>query len=537
MTLIIKTANYAEDFLIGKVWSEKEISRSAYEHIKKDVFVPDNYSGDMKEYRNSLATSFLYKFFAFVNNEMPKREMFGFSLRPHLVTSLVGYTFGDLPNAFRPDGIPAQVRVQWANEFAGVVLEMEEDGTKLEGYAHISRLSDTFIESFEVPKKFPVGSDVRCRVISLDRMDGIALVTMKKSVIDQKIIRLSDVQPSMKVQARILKIESFGLLCTLTPSLKEKARHIRAVVPNSHMAETRVTKPHLKFDVGQMLTCRVLEVDPAERRVYLTLKETLVKSELGLIDSFEPEVGTITHGFVSKPADYGVYVTFYNGVFGVVPLKDIERAGYTEHPTKIFPKGAVLKVRVSAVKSFNDKKRIALSLNTKKKTGDVDNPEDVISLGQTFTATVKSIGEKDVTVSFKVKVPDTKETSSKPRRVTVTASLPHAHLTDHPAHGRALAQLLKPGARLRVAALRKDLVGVVVTAKPALLEALKRGELPEKFEQFKVGDVLTGYVTQIRSFGVFVRFRGQLTALAHKSALSARFVSDCAKLFSDGQTV
>eukprot|EP01083_Nonionella_stella_P070422 188391_1 len=200
MTLIIKTANYAEDFLIGKVWSEKEISRSAYEHIKKDVFVPDNYSGDMKEYRNSLATSFLYKFFAFVNNEMPKREMFGFSLRPHLVTSLAGYTFGDIPNGFRPDGIPALARVQWVGEFAGVVLEMEEDGTNLEGYAHISRLSDTFIESSKVPKKFPVGSDVRCRVISLDRMDGIALVTIQQSVIDPKIIRFSDVQQSMKVQ-------------------------------------------------------------------------------------------------------------------------------------------------------------------------------------------------------------------------------------------------------------------------------------------------------------------------------------------------
>eukprot|EP01083_Nonionella_stella_P143152 444231_1 len=76
MTLIIKTANYAEDFLIGKVWSEKEISRSAYEHIKKisSPLLPESYKSANVSFARPISTG-IQQFHVSTDDRVDKPEM------------------------------------------------------------------------------------------------------------------------------------------------------------------------------------------------------------------------------------------------------------------------------------------------------------------------------------------------------------------------------------------------------------------------------------------------------------------------------
>lgn len=74
----------------------------------------------------------------------------------------------------------------------------------------------------------------------------------------------------------------------------------------------------------------MLVVDPARNRLCLTLKKTLVESDLPVVSSIEDATsGTITHAVVFKNLDKGLLVEFYNNLRGFVPQREIKYASET----------------------------------------------------------------------------------------------------------------------------------------------------------------------------------------------------------------
>ena len=52
------------------------------------------------------------------------------------------------------------------------------------------------------------------------------------------------------------------------------------VVQKHHLADVAIKNPSLKFKPNQKLKAKVLTVDPAKRRLNLTLKRSIVKNRL-----------------------------------------------------------------------------------------------------------------------------------------------------------------------------------------------------------------------------------------------------------------
>lgn len=135
------------------------------------------------------------------------------------------------------------------------------------------------------------------------------------------------------------------------------------------------------YNLNELLGAQALSVDARAEKVIVTCKKTLVGSDLPVITSYEEaQPGMQSHGFISSikvgsraqflclmvlnsqlrflTKDYGVFVTFFNGVTGLVGLTQLSNS-FIARPETVFSVGQVVKCRV--LTSDPEKKRITLS--------------------------------------------------------------------------------------------------------------------------------------------------------------------------------
>ena len=218
-------------------------------------------------------------------------------------------------------------------------------------YANASQLVDGPIESPE--KKFKIREHYICRVVGFDYCDGMVHVSFQKSVLSQPFLRYQDIQPGQLVQGHILKVDSFGMLIALSET-------IRGLCPTSHLADV-VLGHSKKFKIGANVTCRVLSIDPKNKKLLLTHKKTLVESTLPILSSYDQvERNSIVHGYISGVKDFGCIIRFYGEVKGIIRR---DRLGIDEDqtPSEFFEVGAVVKCRVISVNS--ETQRLGLSFD------------------------------------------------------------------------------------------------------------------------------------------------------------------------------
>eukprot|EP00903_Cladosiphon_okamuranus_P010099 g9564.t2 len=438
-------------------------------------------------------------------------------------------------------------------------------------YVHISRISDERVEHVE--KSYKPGQKVRCRVTGSSLVEGWSAASLRPSILQAAVLRYQDLKPAALVEGEVAAVEAFGLLVKL-------GEGVRALVSKNHLGDVTVKNPKARFKVGARVKGRVLTVDAGSSKATLTLKRSLVKDKREPITSYEnakKKEDMACTGFVTKVAPFGLHVSFYDNVFGLLPAKSLRRHGIQD-PAEAFTAGQVVGcvIRLCDVSSYPPK--ITLSLDVAGKTEQIDGAaaadqsddevaaaECPFSPGEMVSGVVSSTQNTDGMVVMDL----TSSTSSPPspfsaskknkknaKPATARGVLPHAHLGDHASVcGEAtLAAALAPGTTVEeLLVLEVDRTGVpIVSLKPLLLQAVKsRSEkeqgqgqvddrkafIPKAASEVSVGDLLCGYVSRVESFGLFVKFLGRFTALCPRSMVADRVVEDPSGLFTEGDSV
>ncbi|XP_074089895.1 protein RRP5 homolog [Macrotis lagotis] len=419
----------------------------------------------------------------------------------HLSHHLIGAVLDDVP-------------VQGFYAKAGATFRLK-DGSL--AYARIMHLSQTE-KSFN-PEKFKPGNMHKCRVIDFSPMDDLALLSLKKNIIEAPFLRYHDLQPGQIVKGKVFALRSYGMIVKVT-------ERIRGLVPTLHLADVQIRNPQKKYRVQDEVKCRVLICDPENKKLLMTLKKTLVESSLPALTSYKeakPELQT--HGFISCIKDFGCIVKFYNDIRGLVPQKELG-AQPISAPEEVFYVGQVMKVTV--LKSEPEQERMLLSfrLSSDREMKDPvqSKKKSTIKTGQLVDVKVKKKTEKGLEVSI---LPD-----------NIHALLPTTHLSDNVTNSQLLCSWLQAGDILhKVLCLSHSDDHIVLCRKPALIAAVENDQDPKNFSELQPGMLLTGFVKSIRAYGVFVQFPSGLSGLAPKSALSDKFVTTVSDHFVEGQTV
>lgn len=106
----------------------------------------------------------------------------------------------------------------------GVLLEAAKAIPPTAGYAHISQLADERVEKAD--KKFRPGQVVKARVLGSRPMDGLATFTLQPSAVNAQFATASEAAPGAIVSGTILSVEEYGLLVSLTQTIRCALSHM-----------------------------------------------------------------------------------------------------------------------------------------------------------------------------------------------------------------------------------------------------------------------------------------------------------------------
>lgn len=379
----------------------------------------------------------------------------------------------------------------------------------MSGFVHISRVKDGKVDAlYETSGPYKVGTTHKGRVVGYSEMDGLFHISFERSILEQQYIRLEDVPVGAVVTGSIDKIVITeegvnGLVIKI-------AEGITGFVTERHLSDVRLQHPEKKFREGMKVKARVLSVNMMKKQMRLTLKKTLVNSEIPVVQSFDDvKVGSQILGTIIQLPQNGARIQFYGNLKGFLPISEMSEA-YIRDPTEHFRVGQVVSVHVLDVDA--ERRRLVVSCKDPGAFGlDKQNALKALKIGDVVSAKVSQKTEDQVFLEL---VPS-----------GLKALLPVGHLTDKSTSKNQFA--LK---RINAGQTLSDLVviekndnrrSIIVTHKPSFIEAAKKGKLLSDFDQAKDGKTYAAYVRNVTATAVFVQFGGSLHALLPKARLAA----------------
>lgn len=240
------------------------------------------------------------------------------------------------------------------------VLEVDQTalyldlGQQLRGFAPLPLISDEKLES--LGKAYRRGTRHSCRIVQFNLMDGVAIVSLQRSVLDQPYVRYSDINVGDIVEGVVKHHGDFGMLVALTST-------IRGLCPKAHISDARLRQPKRKFSEGSKVKCRILSVEPDRRRLLVTCKKSWLQSTQEPLSAYSQATpGSVHLGVISAVKQSGCVVHFYGGVRGFVTKSELSSTQFVSNPASVFWPGQSLPCRV--LRCDPAERRLQLSFKT-----------------------------------------------------------------------------------------------------------------------------------------------------------------------------
>ena len=205
---------------------------------------------------------------------------------------------------------------------------------------------------------FVVGDKVEVMVLKYDRETGRISLGLKQKSADPWTNVASKYQAGARVKGRVVSLTDYGAFVELEPG-------VEGLVHVSEMSWTHeVRHPSRIVSVGDQVEAAVLNVDTANRKISLGMKQT-APNPWDMVESKYP-AGTRIEGKVKSLTDFGAFVGLDEGIDGLIHISDISWTRHIKHPSEVLKKGQ----KVEAVVLKIDKEKERLSLGYKQLTRD-----------------------------------------------------------------------------------------------------------------------------------------------------------------------
>jgi small subunit ribosomal protein S1 len=158
--------------------------------------------------------------------------------------------------------------------------------------------------------------------------------------------------PGDRVSGRVVSLTDYGAFVELEPGI-EGLIHVSEISWSK-----RPKHPSKVLNAGDRAEVAILDVNAAQRRISLSLKQTLPDpwSTLGQ----RCGVGATIEGRVRNLTDFGAFVEVEEGVDGLIHLSDLSWTKKVKHPSEVLKKGQTVQAVVLALDPQN--RRLSLGL-------------------------------------------------------------------------------------------------------------------------------------------------------------------------------
>jgi small subunit ribosomal protein S1 len=335
------------------------------------------------------------------------------------------------------------------------------------------------------------GRELEFKVISLDRRRN-NIVLSRKAVLEKeyeqkKAETLEKLQEGQVMKGVVKNITDYGVFIDLGG--------IDGLLHITDISWGRVNHPSEHFNIGDEVEVVVLKFDRETERVSLGYKQ---KSDdpWVLVDKKYP-VGSRIHGKVVSLVDYGAFVELEPGVEGLVHVSEMSWTKKVVNPSKVLNVGQELDAIVTELDL--GQRRISLSLRQTER-----NPWE--DLGHHFPVGSIIEGKVRNLTEFGAFVEITEEIDG----LVHVSDMSWTKRIKHP------SEVLKKGDTVRARITHIDVENQRVSLS---IKEFLPNEWQDFVENNRVGDIVTGRVSNVTDFGLFIDVYDGLEGLAHISEI------------------
>jgi small subunit ribosomal protein S1 len=157
------------------------------------------------------------------------------------------------------------------------------------------------------------------------------------------------INPRDVCQGRVTNLCSFGAFVDLGG--------VEGLVHISEMSWGRVDHPRDVLEIGQLVDVYVLNTDPEEGRIGLSLKRLLPDPWETVEDRYD--VGQLVEGVITNVVNFGAFTRIEEGLEGLIHVSELAEGSFL-HPRNVVQEGEKVVARVLSVDGR--RRRMALSL-------------------------------------------------------------------------------------------------------------------------------------------------------------------------------
>ncbi|MEX2382937.1 MAG: 30S ribosomal protein S1 [Opitutales bacterium] len=412
----------------------------------------------------------------------------------------------------------AEQKKNWEN-----ILSKCEEGavvagrvkSKVKGGLIVSIGVDAFLPASQVdiqpPKNLDqyVGQTYDFKVVKIN-LDRKNIVLSRRELIEeQRMIKrrqlLEDVTPGQVRRGVVKNITDYGAFIDLDG--------LDGLLHITDMSWGRISHPTEMVKQGEEIDVMIIEVDRQKERVSLGLKQT-TKNPWDKIEEKYP-VGHKVRGKVVNLVPYGAFLELEEGVEGLVHVTELSWTKRINKPSEVLKVGDEVDAVVLGIQK--DDQKISLGIRQLEA-----NPWDMTRHNYPVGARVRGKVRNLTTYGAFVELEEGID------GMVHVSDMSWTRKVNHP------SEIVKKG---------DEIDAIVLDVDPAQqrislgMKQISVDPWEDIDRHFKVGDVVTGKVSKIASYGAFVELKDGIDGLVHISQISEEHVEKVKDILKPGQEV
>jgi small subunit ribosomal protein S1 len=353
-----------------------------------------------------------------------------------------------------------------------------------------------------------IGRSIKCIVLKIDEARRNIVVSRRALIeaerAEKKAQLLAELQIGQLRKGVVKNIAEFGAFVDLGG--------IDGLLHITDMSWGRINHPTEMVQIDEEIEVQILHIDYEKEKIALGLKQKTASPWEEVGDKYP--VGSRVKGEVVNVMSYGAFVKLEEGIEGLVHISEMSWTKRISHPNELVQIGDEIDVVVLGINK--EKQEISLGI---KQT--LQNPWDSVSQkyppGEVVEGTVRNLTNYGAFIEIEEGIDGLLHVSD----MSWTRKISHPN------------EMVEKGQKLqcRVLSVDQERRRIALGLKQ-LSEDPWAHDIPGKYEP---GQIVTGKVTKITNFGVFVGLENGLEGLLHISELADHKVEDPEEIVKVGQ--
>ncbi len=317
--------------------------------------------------------------------------------------------------------------------------------------------------------------------------------------------KISELKENQVLKGRVKNITDFGVFIDLG--------ELDGLLHITDMSWGRISHPSELVKLGDELDVMVIAIDRQNEKVSLGLKQKSTNPWETASQKYSS--GSQVKGKVVNILPYGAFVELEPGIEGLVHISELSWTKRVAHPSELLQMGD--EVEVVVLNMDREGKKISLGMKQTQ-----ENPwarvTDKYRIGDKVKGTVRNLTDYGAFVELEPGIDG----------LVHISDISWTHKVNKP------SDVLKKGEQVDVMVLSIDTEAQKISLG---MKQLTEDPWDQLTKELVVGMPMTGKVTRIVNFGLFVELENGLEGLAHVSEIPGTQSADLEKKFTLGESI